>query len=496
MFANALPPRVAHRAGAGELHLWRARDAIAALVPSLPTLQVITLSATGTLEAHLMSILLLMTPAPDIPRTVHETFMDEDFVQSKSGVTVSFSNPVRAVGNPVFEPEADAEVYDYGKPTVAVHKFAEDDYRLWYMAAEDDSSTRRPAYATSSDGITWTKPNLGQVSYGGNSNNNLIAGSTNRFVGLSYYPDRPAASRYLMMLAYIQATGDYGIHIWQSANGTSFTLLKTVQTDTGFGANLEGRELVRRDDGRFLAYYSTGHSEDERSIGAFLSDTTDIASTWTDLGILIAHAGSTAQRYGLGVQKIGDWYYGFVMRYNSTSEQIVIDLYRSTDALAWTLLDANWLPLGAPGAWDDEVVYNGKSLIRVGDEWRFYYSGWEEDHATAGSRQIGYASIGYDRLAQVGVNGSFVTEPIAAYYGSKLYVNVDAAGGELTVEVLGEVSDVPRTGYAEADCTPITTDTYETEVTWGALSLPAARTIRLKFNLTNATLFSYRVEVA
>ena len=57
-------------------------------------------------------------------------------------------------------------------------------FKLWYVAADEEasqcSSKRRgfhgwrPAYAESQDGINWTKPNLGLVTYRGNRNNNLL----------------------------------------------------------------------------------------------------------------------------------------------------------------------------------------------------------------------------------------------------------------------------------------------------------------------------------
>jgi predicted GH43/DUF377 family glycosyl hydrolase len=45
-------------------------------------------------------------------------------------------------------------------------------YHMWYTG--DDGPTHRTGYATSPDGVTWTKPNLGIFDYGGNSNNNIV----------------------------------------------------------------------------------------------------------------------------------------------------------------------------------------------------------------------------------------------------------------------------------------------------------------------------------
>lgn len=338
--------------------------------------------------------------------------------------------PTRYIGNPVFEPQGDSEAYDYGKIFCQVLKFADNDYRCWYLAVEDNVEVkRRPAYATSTDGITWTKPNLGLISFGGNSNNNLLLDTLNRFSGLTY--DAPN-SRYLMMLEYTQSVADYGIHIWSATDGINFTLLKTVQTATGFGASLEGKALVQRADGRWIAYYATGHSADLRNVGAYVSDTTDITGTWTHVGPILVNNGSTSQRYGIGVQKFGSLYLGFVMVYNSTTAQTRIDLYRSEDGLYWSLVEANWLSLGTGGAWDDELVFNGHSLVQVGSDWRFYYVGAPEDHDAPSPRvaQIGYATVTQAELNSYLESDMALADNLAAYYSLE---DVNAAFGGLNL---------------------------------------------------------------
>ncbi len=82
-------------------------------------------------------------------------------------------------------------------------------YRMWYVAAGDDRLERsgprfspwRVAYAESTDGFTWTKPNLGLVEYKGNKDNNLVNIETDPFgilnVKVLYEPEpiRPNATR-------------------------------------------------------------------------------------------------------------------------------------------------------------------------------------------------------------------------------------------------------------------------------------------------------------
>src|SRR4029453_15608826 len=45
-------------------------------------------------------------------------------------------------------------------------------YKLWYESRQQDQGTL--CYATSNDGIHWTKPSLGLVEFAGSTDNNLV----------------------------------------------------------------------------------------------------------------------------------------------------------------------------------------------------------------------------------------------------------------------------------------------------------------------------------
>jgi hypothetical protein len=49
------------------------------------------------------------------------------------------------------------------------------------------------------------------------------------------------------------------------------------------------------------------------------------------------------------------------------------------------------LPLGEDGTWDDSMTFGSMDWLEVGDEWWFYYSGWDGDHG------------GKDRNAAIGL---------------------------------------------------------------------------------------------
>ena len=82
--------------------------------------------------------------------------------------------------------------------------------------------------------------------------------------------------------------------------------------------------------------------------------------------------------------------------------------------------------------------------------------------------------------------GAVTTRPFRLPDG-RLSVNVDAAGGELRVEVL------EPGGRVVASAAPVVGDRPDTAVRWeeGDLSQWAGRKVSLRFRLRNARLYSY-----
>ena len=76
----------------------------------------------------------------------------------------------------------------------------------------------RNAYAESTDGLTWTKPNLGLVEYKGSKENNLAEGNA-----ATYNPDAPPERRYAS-LGFKQGVPNetMGYYIKFSSDGLSW----------------------------------------------------------------------------------------------------------------------------------------------------------------------------------------------------------------------------------------------------------------------------------
>lgn len=416
--------------------------------------------------------------------TQNEVFLDQTEIESSTGLNF-IANPAVKEPDPLFEAGVNSATWDHDKNFNSVLKIDET-YKMWYAAVSTEPTPRAfQAYATSPDGITWSKPNLGLVNYGGNTNNNIYLGSGAFNAAVSYDPGAPADRRYVAVQE--QRVGDTSggdIYVYKSANGINWTHATTLVPPVAY---VEAKELVQRPDGRYIAYYAFNHPLDIRKLGAIISDTSDPTGTWTNIGTTIESSTSANQKYSIGVEYVGETYYGMVADYNSTTENIEIDLYVSRDGLSWTLVRDKWVPRGTSGQWDDSMIMNGKSLIQEGNDWRFYYSGFAENHAASLPRdaRVGLATIGYQRIGQVVGNGSLITD--AFQPSDDLFLN-----GEFTsnfkVELLNAVDNTVISGYSKDDFDSILGNTYSTEATWGGISAPTNQELKVKFYLDDLNL--------
>lgn len=426
----------------------------------------------------------------DLAGEFREPFLDVEHLDTVSGVTMSVNKPTRDASNPLLEVAGtNTATWDYQKLYLGVHHDGTTWHLLYSCHDNDNGTDDRAAYATSTDGETFTKPNLGLVSYASSTANNLVGDWT--LTSSRYYPDLGVSGLWVATAEkFIGGSATYRIYTSEDPT-TGFTLAKSVAMSGG----AEGKELVRREDGRWLGYYVTGHSSDTRRVVAMLSATTDIASDYSVVGTVLEGSGASDQRYYLGVDRIGELHYGFAMDYVESTGIINTHLAFSRDGLSWVEVDENWLPVGTSGAWDDQMTWGLGRIVQVGDEWQLYYTGspvWH-DAARPKDMRIGRATIPKGRVGQVAGTGTVTTALLHPTTGQSLSLNCDASGGSIEVEVL-DGAGAPLTGYAHADAVDITADTFAIEPTWsGAATMPVDQDIQLRFHLTGATLFGYEI---
>lgn len=151
------------------------------------------------------------------------------------------------------------------------------------------------------------------------------------------------------------------------------------------------------------------------------------------------------------------------------------------------------------GAWNwGNVQSVGGGCIVVGDELYFYASGRQKNEVSwDGYMSTGMASLRRDGFASMDANergGTLTTRPIT-FDGYYLYVNAATAEGKMHVEILDEAGDVIEP-FSIEKAQSISVDSTLVRVNWdGATDLSAlsGKPIRLRFHLTNGSLYSFWV---
>ncbi|MHC4707871.1 MAG: glycoside hydrolase family protein [Planctomycetota bacterium] len=422
-----------------------------------------------------------------VSTTRTDLLLDSEYIESSSGVSVTVNKPTKYGSNPVMGDASWTWDRDISWMTVADDSGT---YKMWY-SGYDTSGNLHTCYATSTDGISWTRPNLGLISYGGNTNNNICVDDPSINPSVVLNPDGAADSKYIMIQEVSPSGGFNKVNLLKSSNGTSWTYIKALsRVDL---VDVEGKGLLELSDGRWLIFCNYGHAAQNREISFFISDTSDFEGVWHDnAGSILESASQDDQRYGLRPFVHNGYWMAFDCDYHKTNETIHGNLMVSHDSgITWTLVSEGWLPLGSATEWDDEWAIPSHGMLHINNDWRVYYSGSPSDHSVAVPREsrCGYATIGYERIGSVGTTGNFVTDPIQP--GFDLHVNTDASGGSLKVELLNANDDSILDGFSQDDFDTISSDTYDTTCQWGGIGVPINKEVKIKFYLTSATLYSY-----
>ena len=155
--------------------------------------------------------------------------------------------------------------------------------------------------------------------------------------------------------------------------------------------------------------------------------------------------------------------------------------------------------------WDEKnwrfgnVQSVGGGCLVVGDKLYFYFSGrakprgkmWDADAATglAFLRRDGFASMKADDKG-----GALTTRPLT-FKGKHLFVNVDCPGGELKAEVLDKAGKAIEP-FTRENCKAVSCDKTLVGVSWKGgkdLSALAGKPVRLRFHLSGGSLYSFWV---
>ncbi len=438
-----------------------------------------------------------------------ELFVDDVQIATRTGV-VRRIHPARKLPQPVIVAdrpwERGAGVRIYG----ATHYDAgTGEFRMWYSRL----------YATSRDGVHWTKPELDIELFEGRRTNLILPKGGGAVIVDEIEPD-PAKRYKVLVNESIKVGGFSGYH---SADGIHWTRygndrIITVGSELG---HLQ-RDPATRKYFAYIRPYPPRHfpkNVREKRLGAVV--TSDDFIHWSEMKVVLvpdaiddAWVTQPEQRtefYAMNGFAYGGSYLGIVPLFRITRihaskgpEQSRYDgpmegqLITSRDGLSWARMQERDPVIPSGPDYDRSVMNVAVAPLVVGDEVWHYYTAINDTHgAPLPPKRITIARAqwrldGWVSLDAGAAGGVVETAPIAHRTGT-LEVNANAAGGRLVVEVLDARGQV-LPGYAAAESAVITTDSVRHRVRWpGRERLPAAGPFRLRFHLRDTSLFSYTI---
>jgi len=483
-----------------------------------------------------------------------QVFIDRRFLAEAAGVALEVHAP-RKTGEWTIRPEHPWEAGGVGPYSNVLHDGTT--YHAWYHVMDDvqwDQGHGRGSicYATSADGITWHKPELGIVEYAGSRRNNIVVGhgaaglTMGQDGGLVFIdPKAPAAERFRMFCRF-GAIGP-GLHILSSPDGIRWQVThKSIITfrEEGKRHHLDSQNILFWDDRiqRYVAYCRRnlfGEDVQGRAVGRAESPELGGFPVAQDMQVVIGpepgdrwvdYYSSSAIKYPWAQ----DAYYMFPQAYFHYLGGQMPEFRRETpvnagplhtqfaasrDGITWERFDRRpFVPLGMKGEfdWASARVIHGLVPSVDGREMYMYYRasdwlhGWDRNENN--KRLLSEAGLGADRNIAVlsrlvlrrdgfvsvyapWTGGSFTTEPLV-FAGSRLVLNVNtSAEGTLRVGLL-KADGTPIEGFGPGDCDLIhTANQIDRPVRWSGgadVKALAGRPVRLRFEMKSCHLYAFQ----
>ena len=399
-------------------------------------------------------------------------------------------------------------------------------FRLYYQIWNPKTNGENPsgystAYAESEDGLNWERPLFDFVLWNGEKTNILLRGEGEakaphvhlvhqagieassgkpiRNVGM-LPPEALRGHPYLMFYCdheHFLATSEDGIH-WSPRQ--QMILPNRVDCFSTIVHDPARNEYVMFYRNKLIYHDGEGRmGGNPRMIARIASP--DLWRLWEGMPstVLIPDSLDGGRFYNMPTVWYGGAYLGFLEQFHEQPQHIEVELAVSRDGFDWRRLPERpaLLPYGAPGTWEDGMVFASDRFIERGDEWWLYYSAYDGPHDTKDRTScLGLARFGKERLIAVrsdpdGKRSYLVTKPFA-WPGGELLINANASAGSLRA-LVSDLERHPFEGFSFDDSRPFEEDAARHPMHWEGASMEqlTGKLVRLEFEFVNADLFGF-----
>lgn len=461
-------------------------------------------------------------------------FLDPAFLTETDRATLSVNPPVRKEA--VLQPDRPWESLMVGF-FLTVHEEA-GVLRMWYMCGDHTSQAKRSypiAYAESTDGINWRKPDLGIVDYAGSRANNLVG--LPYWEGVVFRDPRGQGAQQYVYVTNLDGEGVVRFHspdglrwsrdterllpfradtqnvtFWDERLKTYVLYLRAWDMAPGWDNRLRVVARLTADDlSAPLPVVPSGRGDNPRNP----KDRPRIAGEVPQVFGADARDPRPADVYNMSVQPYpldSRWYVAFPSFYRHVpggtavnDGRIEVHFAGSSDGIAWHRYDRRpYAGLELAGTENSSVAYMGTGMVVRGDEIWQYGTGYRLTHKVEGRERqtdgVIYRYVqridGFVSLDFPVEGGRALTVPVVRA-GGRLFVNVDTGGlGTLRVG-LRDAEGKVISGFAVEDCDPIRVNATRAEVSWrGKTAIAGAqdRTVRVELSGDRAKVFSFYFE--
>ena len=333
-------------------------------------------------------------------------------------------------------------------------------------------------YATSRDGITWEKPNLGLVDYEGSKANNIVWRGPHGAGIFKDFQDPDPLRKYKTIFQGLKVSvSSDGLH-WEAPNPCEGVRVAGDTHNNAFWAPTLGKYVgITRTWGKMGREVARVESED--------------FFTWTQEKTVLEGIDKTHQTYAMPVFFHGGIYLGLVAIHEQNSDRVWTELAWSPDTKLWIRVcpGTPLIPCSDKKLdYDFGCVYPCAYPVFLKDEIRLYYGGSDYLHFGWRTGSLCLATLRPDGFAgyeqETRDKPAVITTTAIPYTGQALQITADVAK-----EGWVKVSIVDKDGKHIA-----TAKTVSKTVTDGRLRFQKKINldeVRLQFELSDAKLYSF-----